>query len=432
MGRWILVSLFLAACSGGTESATDDAADASQEVDEDGIPVTPPDVAAPPEDAEKTESGLASRVLKAGTGTEHPGPKSKVTAHYTGWRAEDGERFDSSYERGEPTSFALTSVIPGWTEGLQLMVVGEKRRFWIPEELAYKGRPNKPAGMLVFDVELESFENPPEPPENLEAPADAKTTESGIQYVVLEPGTGTENPTLDDAVQFAFAGWTAEGNPIQSSFNARSTPRARVQDLIPSWREFTQTMVEGQKIVAWVPPGIDKIPGAPEGTTIFEFKLLKLEKPLPAPDDVATPPEDATKTENGVAVKILEKGEGTDKVKSTDVVRMHFTMWTAADGKMYDSTYQSGRPATVPMTRVPVRGWAEGVQQLAAGDKARIWIPEDMAFPAQAPQAPKGAITMDVEVLEILTPPKPRLPPTPPGSSQAPGGKPPVPPAAPE
>lgn len=113
----------------------------------------PADVAAPPADAEKTASGLASKVLKAGTGTEHPTATSTVNVHYTGWTT-DGKRFDSSVERGETISFPLNRVIAGWTEGLQLMVVGEKRRFWIPEELAYQGRPGAPAGMLVFDVEL--------------------------------------------------------------------------------------------------------------------------------------------------------------------------------------------------------------------------------------------------------------------------------------
>lgn len=113
----------------------------------------PADVAAPPADAETTASGLASKVLKAGTGTENPTATSTVNVHYTGWTT-DGKRFDSSVERGETISFPLNRVIAGWTEGVQLMVVGEKRRFWIPEALAYQGRPGAPAGMLVFDVEL--------------------------------------------------------------------------------------------------------------------------------------------------------------------------------------------------------------------------------------------------------------------------------------
>lgn len=116
----------------------------------------PSDVAAPPADAETTASGLASKVIEAGSGTEHPGPTSTVTVHYTGWHT-NGEMFDSSVARGAPSSFPLNRVIRGWTEGVQLMVAGEKRRFWIPEDLAYGGRPGYPAGMLVFDVELISI-----------------------------------------------------------------------------------------------------------------------------------------------------------------------------------------------------------------------------------------------------------------------------------
>jgi peptidylprolyl isomerase len=66
--------------------------------------------------------------------------------------------FDSSIARGEPVTFGLNQVIPGWTEGVQLMVEGEKTRFWIPEELAYKGRPGAPQGMLVFEIELLKIE----------------------------------------------------------------------------------------------------------------------------------------------------------------------------------------------------------------------------------------------------------------------------------
>jgi len=62
--------------------------------------------------------------------------------------------FDSSVKRGTPSEFPLNQVIAGWTEGLQLMVEGESRRLWIPEALAYRGQPGRPAGMLVFDVEL--------------------------------------------------------------------------------------------------------------------------------------------------------------------------------------------------------------------------------------------------------------------------------------
>ena len=112
----------------------------------------PPDVKAPPKDAKKTPSGLAYKVIKDAKATKHPTATDSVTVHYTGWTT-DGKMFDSSVVRGQPTTFSLDGVIPGWTEGLQLMFEGEKTRFWIPEKLAYEGK-KAPYGLLVFDIEL--------------------------------------------------------------------------------------------------------------------------------------------------------------------------------------------------------------------------------------------------------------------------------------
>lgn len=118
----------------------------------------PPDVAAPPADALKTPSGLASKVLQVGLGQTHPGPKSMVTVHYTGWTT-DGRMFESSLKDGKPITAPLNQLIPGWVEGVQLMRAGEKRRFWIPGALAYDNSsdPDMPKGMLVFDIELLSI-----------------------------------------------------------------------------------------------------------------------------------------------------------------------------------------------------------------------------------------------------------------------------------
>ena len=97
-----------------------------------------------------TDSGLQYQDTHHGEGgTAQAG--HFVTVHYTGWQT-NGRMFDTSLERGTPISFPLSGVIEGWTEGVQLMTVGEKMRFWIPERLAYQGK--DPKGMLVFDVEL--------------------------------------------------------------------------------------------------------------------------------------------------------------------------------------------------------------------------------------------------------------------------------------
>ena len=126
-----------------------------------GLPA-PPDVKAPPADAQKTASGLASKVISPGTGTEHPGPEDQVRVHYTGWTT-DGKMFDSSVVRNSPASFGLNQVIKGWTEGVQLMSVGERFEFAIPADLAYgTGRGPIPNGAaLFFKVELIAI-NPPE------------------------------------------------------------------------------------------------------------------------------------------------------------------------------------------------------------------------------------------------------------------------------
>jgi FKBP-type peptidyl-prolyl cis-trans isomerase len=118
----------------------------------------PSDVAAPPADAVVAPSGLATKVIEAGSGTQHPRANSRVRVHYSGWTT-DGQMFDSSVARGEPIAFGLNQVIAGWTEGVQLMVEGEKRRLWIPERLAYAGQRGAPQGMLVFDVELIKIES---------------------------------------------------------------------------------------------------------------------------------------------------------------------------------------------------------------------------------------------------------------------------------
>lgn len=107
-------------------------------------------------DVQVTDSGLQYERLVAGDGTVHPKATDKVLVHYHGTLI-DGTVFDSSIDRGEPISFGLNQVIKGWTEGLQLMVEGDKFRLTIPSKLAYGNRSAgsiPPGSVLVFDVEL--------------------------------------------------------------------------------------------------------------------------------------------------------------------------------------------------------------------------------------------------------------------------------------
>ena len=244
----------------------------------------PADVAAPPADAERTASGLASKVLTPGAGGAHPGPADVVTVHYTGWTT-DGKMFDSSVKRGKPTSFPLNRVIAGWTEGVQLMVKGEKRRFWIPQELAYKGRPGAPAGMLVFDVELLSYTEAPKPlpvpsaPADVAAPPkDAARTKSGLASKLVTKGSGEAHPSATSVVEVHYAGWTTDGKMFDNSYSRGETIKFPLGGVIKGWTEGVQLMVEGEKRRLWIPEDMayGGRPGAPAGMLVFDVELVKI------------------------------------------------------------------------------------------------------------------------------------------------------------
>lgn len=248
---------------------------------------TPADVKAAPADAEKTKSGLASKVLKPGTGTEKPAAVDTVTVHYCGWTT-DGKKFDSSLDRGQPTSFPLNQVIKGWTEGLQLMTQGEIRRFWIPADLAYGENPGggRPGGTLVFDVELLSIKVAPKPPavpeDVKEAPATAEKTASGLASKVLAKGTGEVRPKVTDTVSVHYTGWTTDGQMFDSSVMRGQAATFPLNRVIPGWSEGVQLMVEGEKRRFWIPAelayGKNPPPGAPAGVLVFDVELLQIVK----------------------------------------------------------------------------------------------------------------------------------------------------------
>jgi FKBP-type peptidyl-prolyl cis-trans isomerase len=237
----------------------------------------PPDVAAPPPDAQKTASGLAFKVLQPGKGDKRPASQDMAVVHYTGWTT-DGKMFDSSISRGAPSTFPVGNLIKGFTEGLQLMTVGEKRRLWVPQELAYRGQPGRPAGMLVFDVELiEIVPDPSAPPPDVAGPpADARRTASGLAYKVLRPGKGTSHPERSSRVTVHYTGWTTDGKMFDSSVKRGQPATFGLDEVIAGWTEGVQLMVEGEKTRFWIPQRLayEGKPGAPAGMLVFDIELL--------------------------------------------------------------------------------------------------------------------------------------------------------------
>ncbi len=372
-----------------------------------GKQVPPPEsVAAAPADAKKTASGLAYKVLEPAPAdaTETAGANDSVKVEYTGWTT-DGVTFDTTEGRAA-TTFKVGQVIPGWTEGMQLMHKGEKMRFWIPEDLAYKGRKGRPQGMLVFDVKLVEVIAAPKTPEDVKAaPADAKKTKGGVAYKVLSKGTGTQHPDPWDQVEVHYSGWTTDGKMFDSSISRGKPAKFPLNRVVPGWTEGIPTMVVGEKTRFWIPEELAyKGKPGPQGMLVFDVELLTIEdqpEPPPPPEvpaDVAEAPKDATKTDSGLAYKVLTKGTGTEKPTKESTVTVNYSGWTT-DGKMFDSSITRGKPATFPLGRV-IKGWTEGLQLMVVGEKTRFWIPKDLAY-ADQPGKPAGMLVFDVELIEI-------------------------------
>lgn len=250
-------------------------------------PKAPADVAEPPADAIKTASGLAFKVLVKGKGGARPGPFDRITVHYTGWTSE-GRMFDSSIPTGEAATRSLNTAVPGWVEGVQLMVKGERRRFWMPADLAYgeeSTRPDRPAGAVVFDIELLDFVSMPEPPQvppDVDAaPADAKTTASGLAYKIIKRGKGKQRPGPTSTVEVHYSGWTPDGKMFDSSVERGKPTSFSLDGVIKGWTEGVQLMVVGDKARFWIPAKLaygDKPAraGAPAGPLVFEIELLAI------------------------------------------------------------------------------------------------------------------------------------------------------------
>lgn len=252
----------------------------------------PPDVGAIPDDAEITPSGLASKVLQlpaceseAECKAARPLKFDKVTVDYTGWQ-KNGRMFDSSIKRGQRATFGVSQVIKGWTEGLQLMAPGEKRRFWIPSDLAYGDNPGggRPGGSLVFDVELYSVDRGPRVPTPDDVsgpPSDAEVTASGIASKVLKVGVGKEKPQSSSTVTVDYSGWTTDGRLFDSSVLRGRPATFRLDQVIQGWTEGVQLMVVGEKRRFWIPGalayGDNPSGGKPAGTLVFDVNLYQIQ-----------------------------------------------------------------------------------------------------------------------------------------------------------
>ena len=240
----------------------------------------PSDLGAPPNDAVKSSTGLISKTIKPGTSDEKPIATDIVTVNYTGWRS-DGMMVDSSVARGTASTFPLDKVMAGWRECVMLMTIGETRRCWVPQALAYNGRAGRPTGTVVFDIELIDLRPSPliAPPDLKAPPADAKRTASGLAYKVLRPGKGTRSPSPFSQVSVHYTGWTTDGRMFDSSVPRGVPTQMRLDEVIKGWSEGVPLMTEGERTRFWVPENLaygGKGDG-PRGMLVFDIELVSIQ-----------------------------------------------------------------------------------------------------------------------------------------------------------
>ncbi|MEL6825681.1 MAG: FKBP-type peptidyl-prolyl cis-trans isomerase [Pseudomonadota bacterium] len=279
-----LGGLILAACGGETMDPNDPLATY--------IPWDPDRA-----DVQTTESGLQYVVVGEGDeGGDMPGPRDRVSVMYDG-RLTDGTVFDSSYARGSTSTFGVDQVISGWTEGLQLMSLGDEFIFFIPTELGYGDSPRpggviKPGDDLIFRVELRQIVKAPEPrptddeawakytPWTSDLPEIVKTG-SGLEYVVLASGdeTGTR-PEGSDRVVVYYEGRFDQGGGVFDSAYKRGEPAMfPANRVIPGWVEALQLMQPGDRWLVHVPGDLAYGPNGngpipPNAALNFEVELM--------------------------------------------------------------------------------------------------------------------------------------------------------------
>lgn len=240
-----------------------------------------------------TASGLQYEVLASGpAGGYSPKATDFVTVHYVGTLA-DGTEFDSSRARGAAARFPLNAVIPGWTEGVQLMKEGDRFRFTVPPGLAYGPAGKGPIGpnqALVFDVELLKVTNAERAlaastdwlHANAKKPG-VRSTASGLQYEVLSKGGGGAKPKPENVVRVNYKGTLTNGTEFDSSYARGEPAEFPLANVIPGWTEGLQLMSPGDKFRFYIPPALAYgEQGTPDGAIgpnealVFDVELLEV------------------------------------------------------------------------------------------------------------------------------------------------------------
>lgn len=380
-------------------------------------PEAPASPGTPPAEALTLPHGTKYVVLRPGTGTEKARVFDTLTFHYSAWDA-DGRMFDSTEMKKKPMVVPPYRQTEVMEEVLTSMTAGERLRFWVPSELMQQGvrpLPGMPTGMLCYDIDLlqiaKGHPPPPVPTDIAAAPAGALKSPKGVLYRFLKHGKGGPHPRATDAVKVDYTGWTTNGRMFDSSVVKGAPAQFALDAVILGWTDAIQLLSVGDKVRMWIPDTLaykGNI-GKPQGTLVYDVELLDIKpqavvvegapavKAEPAPPDVAASPQDAKRSPRGVFYKLLSPETATAHPKVRDTVTVNFTGWTT-DGERFDSSALHGGPLDMELGK-SILGWADVFPLLAVGEKARLWVPESLAYPKGG--GPKGMLVFDVELLGI-------------------------------
>jgi FKBP-type peptidyl-prolyl cis-trans isomerase len=359
----------------------------------------------------RTASGLVYSVLTPGGKGPAPKTGDTVTVHYTGWLT-NGKIFDSSRQRGEPASFPVGGLIPGWNEALALMTPGARWKLTIPAELGYGAQGSPPTippnSTLIFDVELIRFRGVPV--FRTGDPARQTTTPSGLVMEMLDAGQG-EVPGPRDEIELDFAFWTTAGKLVDSSVaQGRPIKASRNALRFPFMKEALEHLKPGGRVWLKVPAALafgDKGYGQalpPGAESIWELTLVSVKAAppsLPCPPFQLSAPGAAKKLPSGLEIEVLAEGTGKTPRRGEDVT-VHYAGWLP-DGTLFDSSYERGEPAVFKVGSV-IQGWNEALGLMKEGSKVRLRIPGDLAYgPAGTGDkiGPNATLIFYIELLKV-------------------------------
>jgi FKBP-type peptidyl-prolyl cis-trans isomerase len=236
-------------------------------------------------------------------------------------------------------------------------------------------------------------------------PANARREPCGSASRLLAAGSGAQRAGDDDRVELAYTSYTRDGKSIDSSAR-RGEPLAQsVRNLAPGIGCVVKRMQVGEARRVWVParlmltPDDDDDSGDPKEDETIDITLVALTPAPPRPSDYAAPPPFAKRTSSGLSFRWLQRGNGQEHPSANSRVTIYHSGWTK-QGVLFESSLLARHAASYLVYELP-QGLSEGLQLMSAGDKARFWLPQQLAYARGHRSAPKGPVVFDVELLAI-------------------------------